>query len=205
MGDGHGGCVLWNLWDLRSCLDFTICIQKFVSAITTHIQPLPQVMNSHKRSQEWFIAEIIIYQKTHPDQRFMKRQENPLIMTCSELHERTVCWGGVAKQSHSYWRLGDFHPTCICVTKIMWPPWFCLVRCLLSVLGCKHTYLLLTYPYFKGDQGEEVRLSLLLSCICVPPYVYRSVLAEVRRRCEVPPLVVLYLCLWDNLSHQTQS
>lgn len=37
MGDRHGGYDLGNLWDLRAWLASTICIQKFVSAITTHI------------------------------------------------------------------------------------------------------------------------------------------------------------------------
>lgn len=83
MGDGCGGCVLWKLWNLRVCLYFTICIQKFVSAITTHIlcghmwpsQPLPQAINSHKRSREWFIT---VHQKTLPDQRIIKKWEKSL-------------------------------------------------------------------------------------------------------------------------------
>lgn len=56
MGDRHGGDDLRNLWDLRAWLASTICIQKFGSAITTHIHhwhmrppwPLPQVIHTWK-------------------------------------------------------------------------------------------------------------------------------------------------------------
>lgn len=130
-----------------------------------------------------FIAQIIIYQKTLPDQRSIKKRENPLIITHSTLHERTVCWRRLAKCWHSDLRAGNPIQDACVVTKILPSLQGCdchnsvLWRCLLSALGCKYTGLYLTCPSFMGGKGEGIRLSVFTLILYVCTYMCLQVCA----------------------------
>lgn len=196
MGDGCGGCVLWKLWNLRVCLYLTICIRKFVSAITTYIfrghmwpsQPLPQAINSHKSSWEWFIT---VHQKTLPDQRIIKKWEKSLSYDMF-----WATWKGRVLE-----RTGQ-------TFAFMLESWELPSKMHVWSQGNAPTPNAVSTMILFGKDVCCLHLAvntILIIDLSPPPCAYRFVLVEVRKRCEASPSISLHPFPWDNLSHQTWS
>lgn len=218
MGDGHGGCVLWKLWNLRVCLYLTICVRKFASAITTHIlhghmwpsQPFPQAINSQKRSWD---DSLLFTRKHFQTRESLRIEKNPLVMTHSELHERAVCWRGLAKHLHSWWRVENFHPkmrvwsqgnapTSNAVTTMIL---FSKDVCCLHLAVDTHTYHWPVPTLRVAKEREQGCLYYYFAYVHLHGptglCVQRSE-RDVRER-EVSPSIPLHPFPWDDLSHQT--
>lgn len=117
-------------------------------------------------------AQIIIYQKTLPDQRSIKKWENPLIITHSTLHERTMCWRRLAKCRHSDLRAGNPSQDACVVTNTLpprlWSPRFCLVKMSVVYTWLQTHRLVFDLSLLYGwPRRADRTVCLYPYCVCV--------------------------------------